>query len=64
MQTFDKSIFGLLQQELITYDEAIRYASNAEDFKLMVQGVRRGTEGEVDDPSGSDDSSEIIRYSR
>ena len=64
MQTFDKSIFGLLRQDLITYDEAIRYASNAEDFKLMVQGVRRGTEGEVDDLSGSDDSSEIIRYSR
>jgi twitching motility protein PilT len=64
MQTFDQSIYSLLKDELITYDEAIRYASNTEDFKLLVQGVRRGTEGEADDTPASDDSPEIIRYSR
>jgi twitching motility protein PilT len=39
MQTFDQSIFGLLQQGLISYDEALRSASNVDEFKLKVQGV-------------------------
>ncbi len=39
MQTFDQSIFGLLQQELVSYEEALRWASNVDEFKLKVQGV-------------------------
>jgi len=39
MQTFDQSIFGLLQQGLITYEEALRWASNIDEFKLKVQGI-------------------------
>jgi twitching motility protein PilT len=63
MQTFDQSIFALLKQELVSYDEAIRYATNVEDFKLLVQGVRRGTAGE-EGTSDPDDAPEIMRYSR
>src|SRR5689334_12589982 len=39
MQTFDQSIFGLFEQGLITYEEALRWASNKDEFKLRVQGI-------------------------
>ncbi len=39
MQTFDQSIFSLFQQKLITYDEALRWASHIDEFKLKVQGI-------------------------
>jgi len=39
MQTFDQSIFSLYSQKLITYDEALRWASNVDEFKLRVQGI-------------------------
>jgi twitching motility protein PilT len=39
MQTFDQSIFAQFSQGLITYDEALRWASNVDEFKLKVQGI-------------------------
>jgi len=39
MQTFDQSIFHLFQQKLISYEEALRWASNVDEFKLKVQGI-------------------------
>jgi twitching motility protein PilT len=39
MQTFDQSIFDLFAREVITYDEALRWASNVDEFKLKVQGI-------------------------
>ncbi len=44
MQTFDQSIFSLYQQGLVTLDEALRWATNVDEFKLKVQGI--GTTGE------------------
>jgi len=40
MQTFDQSLFDLYSRDLISYDDALRGASNPDDFKLQVQGVR------------------------
>ncbi len=40
MQTFDQSLFKLYNKELISYEEALRHASNPEDFKLKVKGVQ------------------------
>jgi twitching motility protein PilT len=40
MQTFDQSLFDLYSRGLITYEEALVRASNSDDFKLRVQGVR------------------------
>src|SRR6202042_3672307 len=40
MQTFDQSVFYLYTRNLITYDEALIRASNPDDFKLRVQGIR------------------------
>jgi twitching motility protein PilT len=39
MQTFDQSIFGLFSQGLVSYEEALRWASNVDEFKLRVQGI-------------------------
>jgi twitching motility protein PilT len=39
MQTFDQSIFSLFEQGHISYEEALRWASNVDDFKLKVQGI-------------------------
>ena len=39
MQTFDQSIFGLFEQGLVSYEEALRWASNVDEFKLRVQGI-------------------------
>jgi twitching motility protein PilT len=40
MQTFDQSVFSLYKKELITYDEALRRASNPDEFKLKIQGIQ------------------------
>src|SRR5450755_4526491 len=40
MQTFDQSLFDLYSKELITLDEALTRASNADEFKLRIQGIR------------------------
>jgi len=39
MQSFDQSIFGLYQRQLVSYEEALRWASNVDEFKLKVQGI-------------------------
>ena len=39
MQTFDQSIFSLYEQGLVAYEEALRWASNVDEFKLKVQGI-------------------------
>jgi len=40
MQTFDQSLYDLHTAGLITYEEALANASNPDDFKLRVQGIR------------------------
>ena len=39
MQTFDQAIFQLYSQGLVTLEEALRWASNVDDFKLKVSGI-------------------------
>ncbi|MBI5902238.1 MAG: type IV pilus twitching motility protein PilT [Deltaproteobacteria bacterium] len=39
MQTFDQSILSLLNTGLISYDEALKQASNPADFALKVKGI-------------------------
>lgn len=40
MQTFDQSLFNLYKAGLITYDEALRGATNPDDFTLKVKGIQ------------------------
>ncbi len=44
MQTFDQSIFSLYQQGFVTLEEALRWASNVDEFKLKVQGISTTTD--------------------
>jgi twitching motility protein PilT len=39
MQTFDQSLMGLLKSGLISYEEALRQATNPDDFALRVSGI-------------------------
>ena len=40
MQTFDQSLFHLFQSGLITLEEALRGASNPDEFRLRIDGIR------------------------
>jgi twitching motility protein PilT len=40
MQTFDQSLFHLYQSDLISLEEALRGASNPDEFRLRLDGIR------------------------
>ena len=40
MQSFDQSLFSLLKSGLITYEEALKRATNPDDFALKVKGIQ------------------------
>jgi len=44
MQTFDQSIFQLYKKELITLEEALRRATNPDEFRLKIQGIESTAE--------------------
>jgi twitching motility protein PilT len=48
MQTFGQSIFGLFEQGLVSYEEALRWASNVDEFKLKVQGITSAADASRD----------------
>lgn len=63
MQTFDQAIFGLYQQGIVSYDEALRWVSNVDEFKLKVQGITTTADlarGEM--APGQGGQPEIIRF--
>jgi twitching motility protein PilT len=66
MQTFDQSIFSLYQQGLVTLDEALRWASNVDEFKLRVQGISTTAEMAREEMAqrnvGTGGSPEITRF--
>jgi len=39
MQTFDQSLLGLLRRNLVSLEEALRWVTNVDEFKLKVQGI-------------------------
>ncbi len=49
MQTFDQSLMGLLKEGLITFDEAMRQASNPDDFSLRFSGISSTSDASWDD---------------
>ena len=67
MQTFDQSIFSLFERRLISYDEALRWASNKDEFKLRVQGISTTADlsrEEMARTAVSRSTPEITRFSR
>jgi len=49
MQTFDQSLLMLYKKGIITYDEAILTATNADDFALKVKGVQSTSDMSLDE---------------
>jgi Tfp pilus assembly ATPase PilU len=42
MVAFDQSLTELVQRELITYEQALRYSTSPDDFALAFRGVVKG----------------------
>jgi twitching motility protein PilT len=57
MQTFDQSLMTLLKQQLISYEESLRQATNPDDFALRVSGISGTSDSKWDSfekpPDGS-----------
>jgi len=49
MQTFDQSIFDLYTKNLITLEEALIRATNPDEFKLRIQGIRSSADAARED---------------
>jgi twitching motility protein PilT len=67
MQTFDQSIFNLLQQGFVTLEDSMRWASNIDEFKLKVQGISTTADQSRDQMAGTVIGSrapEITRFGR
>ena len=60
MQTFDQAIFHLYEQKIVTHDEALRWASNKDEFKLRVQGISTTADESRDQMARSATSSPVV----
>ena len=49
MQTFDQSLFSLYKTGLITYEEALRRATNPDDFILRIKGIQSTSELSIEE---------------
>ena len=67
MQTFDQSIYGLYHLGRISYEAALRWATNPDEFKLRLQGVTSTTDTARDEmaqarPGGADELPAVTRF--
>jgi twitching motility protein PilT len=44
MQTFDQSLMSLYRQGLVSYEEALKWSSNPNDFALKVRGIETASD--------------------
>jgi twitching motility protein PilT len=61
MQSFDQAIFVLVQQGAVTVEEALRWVTNVEEFKMRLRGITSGSTAAV---VKSDREAEIQAYGR
>jgi twitching motility protein PilT len=54
MQTFDQSLMSLLRAQVISYEEALRQATNPDDFALRVSGIASTSDSKWDSFESSD----------
>jgi twitching motility protein PilT len=66
MQTFDQSILDHLEAGLVTFEEAIKWTTNPDDFKLKVKGVRSTSDLSKEESGQRPDSEdmEIDRFQK
>jgi len=55
MQTFDQSLFNLYKSSLITYEKALRRATNPDDFALKVKGIHSTSDLTFDEKPSKDE---------
>jgi twitching motility protein PilT len=53
MQTFDQSLYYLVKQELVTYQEALQWATNPDDFALRFKGIESAADQALADMESS-----------
>jgi twitching motility protein PilT len=63
MQTFDQSLFNLFKSGYVTYEEAMRRATNPDDFALKVKGIQSTSELAFEETEKKDDI-KIDRFAR
>jgi twitching motility protein PilT len=63
MQTFDQSLLSLFKSGYVTYEEAVRRATNPDDFVLKVKGIQSTSELTFDGQQQKDDM-KIDRFAR
>jgi twitching motility protein PilT len=63
MQTFDQSLLQLFKSGLISYEEALRRATNPDDFALKVKGIQSTSDLTFEDQSKKDEM-KIDRFGR
>jgi twitching motility protein PilT len=49
MQSFDQSLMFLMQEKLITYEEALKHCTNPDDFALRTKGILATSDTSWDD---------------
>jgi len=64
MQTFDQSLFALFKSGLITYEEALRRASNPDDFILKVKGIQSTSDLALETQQSSMDEKDQMNIER
>jgi twitching motility protein PilT len=67
MQTFDQHIFQLFKQGVVSYEDAMRYASNKDEFKLKVEGVSTTADiarDEMFQAATQSSTPEVMRFSQ
>jgi twitching motility protein PilT len=66
MQTFDQSIFGLYEHGFVSIEEALRWATNVDEFKLRIQGISSTSDAALRDmeraANQSSGAPDIIRF--
>jgi len=56
MQTFDQSLMGLYRAGLVSYEEALRQATNPDDFALRVSGISGTSDSKWDNFDGTQEA--------
>lgn len=69
MQTFDQSLLDLYKSGLVTYEEAMRRATNPDDFTLKVKGIQSTSDLTYEEspqppPPQAEDQMKIERFGR
>ena len=59
MQTFDQAVYHLYKKGLVTEEEALRRASNPDEFKMRMQGIQTGSDMAAEDIERSMETFEI-----